>query len=386
MTLPKKTSEAINNNIDDKFRLLPDGGDLAFHNNNSRVVVFGKPGRKRPNIDSDYVVNEDQLACTAVKEFAKLASGILQAATLLGLAEIRNNSRKILSKFGRDLDLAFLTHLAMSKPAGDALNHIVPLLVSEIESVLEDALPNPLMSDDLLKDWCMNVWKPGDHLENLFGGARREYKQIAIDICTSGFEKAREDHGIIPKLDKPAKTLKSGKFLLPSDNSDANLRFAHFMANRTFYGNKQKTLTLGSILHDTGKDQYLLCIQPVCDSVRLKEQRIFMFAKLHKTVDSNKPLSHIVVKPDNTIVELSYLVNSYHCFSATFVPDEDLKQIVAKDKDEEGFYFSDLCGSKYYWIGQLRTSHAQDAVDRFASNLSRIGLTESEWIRLLARG
>ena len=111
-----------------------------------------------------------------------------------------------------------------------------------------------------------------------------------------------------------------------------------------------------------------------------------MFVKLHKTVDSNKPLSHIVVKPDNTIVELSYLVNSYHCFSATFVPDEDLKQIVAKDKDEEGFYFSDLCGSKYYWIGQLRTSHAQDAVDRFASNLSRIGLTESEWIRLLARG
>ena len=381
----EKILETVNSDIGEEFQLAMDGSKHAFYNKNSRVTVLGKPRRQRPETDCHFVVEEPQLACVAVEEFAKLAFGILQAASLLGLAEIRNNSRKILSRFNRDLDPAFLTHRAMGLGTEDALSHIVPLLVSEIESVLEDALPNPLISEDVLGDWCMNVWEPGDHLDQLLGGKKLDKRKIASDICTKGFEDAEIDL----KLNSSKNIKRAGQILLPSNDSEANLRFAHFMANRTFYGNKEKMLTLGSILHDREQDQFFLCIQPVCDSVRLKNQRSFMFVKMHKKISKpNNPISHVVIKPDNSIIEVVYQANSYHCFLATFMPDGVFKQIIASENsenDENEFFFGDICGRKYYWIGQLRASHAQDAVERFSGNISRVGLTESEWLRLLAK-
>lgn len=378
--------ETVNSDIGEEFQLAMDGSKHAFYNKNSRVTVLGKPRRQRPETDCHFVVEEPQLACVAVEEFAKLAFGILQAASLLGLAEIRNNSRKILSRFNRDLDPAFLTHRAMGLGTEDALSHIVPLLVSEIESVLEGALPNPLISDDVLRDWCRNVWEPGGHLPQVYAGRGLDYRQIAEDICTKGFKAASRDYNAIQNpYNSKRNAEKAGKFLLPSEDSDANLHFAHFMASRTFYGDNERMLMLGSILHQRAEDQYLLCIQPVCDSVRLGEHRNFVFIKLHKKEENGvKSVSHVIVKPNNSIIELLYKPNSYECFSTSFVPDENLKLIIAKTDDKRELYFEDICGNKYYWMGQLRTAHAQDAVGRFASNISRIGLTESEWLRLLA--
>ena len=48
---------------------------LAFHTTNSRVSILGKTGRERPGVSPDHVVEENELANVAVKEFAKLASG-----------------------------------------------------------------------------------------------------------------------------------------------------------------------------------------------------------------------------------------------------------------------------------------------------------------------
>ena len=378
----EKIIEVIDNDIGDEFQPSKDQSGLAFHTKNSRLTVLGKPGGQRVDIDPRHIVEEKMLARIAVEYFAKPASGILQAATLLSLAKIRNNSRKILSKFSHDLDPAFLTHRAMCLRTEDASFQIVPLLVSEIEAVLEDALPSRLFPDEVLNDWCTNVWNPGDHLDQLLGGKKVDKRQIASDICTKGFENTGSDL----KLNSSKNIKRAGKFLLSSNDSDTNLRFAHFMTSRTFYGNKEKMLTLGSILHDRGQDQFLLCVQPVCDSVRLKGQRSFMFVKLHKKISKpNSPVSHVIIKPDNSIVELVYEANSYHCFLATFRPDGDLKRIIARENDENEYFFEDICGRKYYWIGQLRTSHAQDAVERFSGNISRVGLTESEWLRLLAK-
>lgn len=121
---------------------LQEESSLAFHTLNSRVVILGKAGRARSQEYSDHVVESKDLADVAVKQFAKLASWAPgMPAVLFGLAGIRQNSRKILSKFNVTLDPAFLTHRAMSLPEEDASTHIVSLLVSEIESVLEDVLP-----------------------------------------------------------------------------------------------------------------------------------------------------------------------------------------------------------------------------------------------------
>lgn len=376
--------EKVHPNVGDNFEPLPEEDGLAFHTSNSRISIKGKPGLARADTDACHVVEEAALADAAVNEFAKLASGILHAATLLGLAEIRKNSRKIISKFGKDLDPAFLTHFAMGLPEEDASAHIIPLLLSEIGAVLEDALPSPLMPKEMLNDWCANVWKPGGHLDEMFSATDSDHRVIAEDICTLGFDDARGKHSSVPNLKNPVNVRKAAKILLPSDESDANHRFSHLMASRTFYGEKDKELKLGSVLQHGVKDSYFLCIQPVCDSVRLTESRAFVFVRL-KQAEPGSQVSHVVIKPDDSVLELMYTPKSYRCFTATFSPDRSLQKVVAKKDGAQRYCFEDVDKNKFYWIDQLRASHAQRAVERFASDLSRVGLTESEWLRRLEK-
>lgn len=380
--------EKVHESIGDGFRPVEGENGLAFHTDNSRVVVFGKPGRARPDTEGRHVVEETLLAEVAICEFAKLASGILHAATLLGLAEIRNNSRKILSKFNKDLDPAFLTHLAMCLPQEDASSHVIPLLVSEIEAVLEDVLPDPLIPDRVLEDWCLNVWEPAQHLSQVFGQGNLDYRKIAKSICIKGFEKACEDHGQIPKINtqkkKTEKIRSAAKIFLPYSESDVNHKFSQLMASRTFYGSGSKTLKLGSIIYEEEKDSYFLCVQPVCDSVRLKAPRTFVFVEMEKAQPGTGSASHVVVLPDGSLLELLYQPKSYLCYAVSFTPDSSAQQIVANVDDDGVSYFEDVDGTKYHWVDQLKASHAQRAVEQFASDLSRVGLTESEWLRRLS--
>ncbi|WP_297324568.1 response regulator receiver domain [Nitrosomonas sp.] len=242
--LYQKISESVGNAISP----LDEEGGLAFHTLNSRISILGKTGRKRSAEYKNHEVQEKDLADFAVKEFAKLASGLLQATTLLGLAKIKKNSRKILSKFNSSLDPAFLTHRAMSLPDEDAVNHLVPLLISEIEAVLEDSLPKPLISNALIKDWCKNEWKPGPHIPPLLGKNADQVK-IAIDFCLKG-KGMGNDHKSVSLI---TQAIKKGEWvgdrkkireissiLLTSEDSISNHEFSRLMSSRTFYGKHQK--------------------------------------------------------------------------------------------------------------------------------------------------
>jgi hypothetical protein len=68
--------------------------------------------------------------------------------------------------------------------------------------------------------------------------------------------------------------------------------------------------------------------------------------------------------------------------TASFKPDKS-KGLVLATTDEEGrYWFQSRDESRMYrWIGELKFEHAQRAVQAFASQNSRVGLTESEWQR-----
>ena len=362
---------------------------LSFHTDNSRVVVLGKPGRNRPDVDPKFVVEEANLANVAVDEFSRLASGLLHAASLLGLAKIRENSRKIISKFNSDLDPGFLTHLALSLPVEDASAHITPLLVSEIESVLEDVLPHPLMPKKLLENWVDNAWTPGPHLGALFGNKQGvDYHRVAKDLATKGFKEAIKSEDTIPnpnaEKDRRKKVRKAAQIFLPSPDSTSNQRFARLMASRTFYGEKPKALKLGSLVQQLKSGEYFLCLQPICDSVRIRADRVFIFVSMEKSDGgASDYASHVVFKCDGSIQELIYDPKSYRCFTATFRPEKGVAEVQAK-KDRSGrLAFTATNRTKYLWVDQLKTAHAQRAVEQFSSDLSRVGLTESDWLRRL---
>ena len=367
--------ERLTENISDEIEYKDADKGLAFHTLNARVVVLGKPTKRRDEF-KPFEVNEAELADRAVYEFCKLADGMLQGGILMGLAVIRKQSRKILTKFHSGLDAAFLTHRALSLPDEEAFDHITPLLVAEIEAVLEDSLKSPLLSDSILRDWCDNK-NFGICAQNEVNGV--DIHNFAYNFCCSG-ENALNSPGL---QSGPSK--KQLQYILCSDDNtknpplpDASLmsQLAVLMSQRTQYGEHRKFLKLGTILKEcSGQERYLLCLQPVCDSVRLSGSNPFVFCYMDYP---DKKTTHIV--PD----EKSYCGLSFNpCKEnrAIIAFSANHKKMVAEKQDpDKKHLFSDDDKNEYKWVAQLKPDHAQQAAEKFARELSRVGLTESEWL------
>lgn len=389
-TLYEKLSKSEKISSEIEYKEADQG--LAFHTLNARVVVLGKPGERMDQF-KPFEETEQGLADRAIKEYCNLAGGLLQGCILQGLAAIRKQSRKILSKFHSGLDPAFLTHRALGLPHEEALDHITPLLVAEIEAVLEDSLPNSLINNTVISNWCNNGWKSSAH-SSQFIPKGTDVRVFATDFCTKGMgfidgytseggsdlEKTIKGLKKLdpkwPSADAPHfKTLTS---FLSNDLSGSDHReLSVVMSQRTSYGLPRR-LTLGTVVRETeGEKRYLLCLQPVCDSVRLKKESTFIFCILEEAKGEKASL---VVNDGKGFADLAYRPGiKQNCITLRFKPT---KGVISANN----LVFSDYPDSKaYQWIAQLKPKHAQRAVEQFARELSRVGLTESEWLRLRAK-
>lgn len=381
--LTKITKEAIEPQKEDE--------GLSMHSSNSRVVVLGKPGHRIDKYKS-HEVTEKELAQKAIAEFSKLASGLLQGTVLLGLAKIRENSRKILSKFDSSLDPAFLTHRALLLPHTDASDQVIPLLMSELQSVLEDKLQIPILSNDLIKDWC-NEWKPTNHAKT-FIGEEIDIRKFAADFCLKGID-IKDDYKSIEKLQPlinkgflnvdDIELFRGLSSFLHLDNcQDKNHEFAALMSLRTHYGNIDPILQLGTIVCFKEKEQpqYFLCLQPLCDSVRLSGKKNFIFCKLQSGDTKRKTF---VIEENGQFKELFFRPSAANCAVIEFKADKNKRFVAAKSVESgKDKCFVNTSSVEYFWVAQLKPDHAQRAAEQFASNLSRVGLTESEWLRLMS--
>lgn len=376
-------------------QIVPSKGDngLSFHTPNSRVCVLGKTGRQRVAAYETHEVPESELAERAIFEFSKLASGLMHAPILLGLANIKKNSRKIISKFSSDLDPAFLTHRAMYLPKEDVSRHLIPLLMHEIESVLEDSLPAPLISDSVVTSWCDQSWQPGDHLAAVDFGLKENQRALGAKFSLSGkgIKNSHPDVRIVSQSIKKGEWARDKKairklsqLLLPTSSDHVNHKFAHLMSSRTYYGNGQRGLTLGTIvlLDSSSGVEYLLCLQPVCDSVRLSTMTGFIFSHLEQS--DNEKSSHVVFNDLGDPIQLCYRPKVANCRVIPFSPSKTTGTVVTKNKNGVTYFSNTNSKNKYVWVDQLKTSHAQRAVESYARELSRVGLTESEWLRMMS--
>lgn len=386
-----KISEKLTAKIPDGIEYKEADKGLAFHTLNARVVVLGKPA-KRVEEFKLFEVDEVDLADRAVSEFCKLTDGMLQGGILMGLATIRKQSRKILTKFHSGLDAAFLTHRALGLPHEEAFDHVIPLLVAEIEAVLNDILPIPLIDNSIIENWCKEKWASAEHAKQ-FIPKGIDIHEFAKDFCIKGMsiadnyttenksDLAKTIKGLKDKSPKwPSVDAPSFKMLtsyLSKDSSGSDLReLSVLMSQRTYYGDGRH-LTLGTIIRESeGEKRYLLCLQPTCNSVRLTKPSTFVFCLL--SIAKGEKATH-VVGDGKTFTDLTYKPEIENCVTLIFKPS---KGFVTANKLE----FTDHPGGQcYQWIAQLKTKHAQRAAEQFARVLSRVGLTESEWLRLKAK-
>ena len=152
-----------------------------------------------------------------------------------------------------------------------------------------------------------------------------------------------------------------------------------------FLPTKAPRLTTGTIIKYKRANcwNFLLCIQQSCDSVRIgidgkEKRRIFLFLPLIRkgkgeavVVEENK---HMFVADKSYSIEL-------HEFSPREKSDA---QILAVSQNSQ-FVFTDTKKEQYIWVAELKKIFAQHIVSAYASKLSRVGVDNSEWIRLVGK-
>lgn len=374
-------------------------GDFAFSLGNIRIVILGKKTGKRIATEQVQETGFDELGRRTIEEFARMTSGLVANVALESLDRLRKSTHQILSKFAPHLDAAFLVHRSLNESPGEADEHLLPLIAAELQAVMEGERSS--LIDDGIEDWMRerqasrSTWQA-----NSFASEDEEFKTLVSLVreghssaSRSGFCECFPDFteenllcGIPNATSPPEEQVSKLDSLIELIHGarleNANEELAILMSVKTRYENHLPILSLGSILmsEEVGSKTFWLCLQPLCDCVRLSSTQWFPMLRLTQPGEK-KPFS-AVVNVDGIMTRLKIRATPSQLRTIPFKPDRDKKSVVAAIKDGKYFFTSQGPSSvSYRWISDLKFEHAQRAVDQFASQNSRVGLTESEWLR-----
>ncbi len=381
------------------------------------ISIFAKEYEDKVT-DREIMKNEEQLTDEILNDFVKEFHGIVPNLALKSLADIRENTHRLLTMFSKDLDPAFLTHRGLLPEPNDAENHINNLISLEIQSILDE---NQTIHDDQLNSYIEEhpIWKNNSYLKEIYKKCyfdKNIYKDIDDFIDKSNFCTIPEDF-LLEKLDeteqidtlvkvneqslkdklkedvkacisKGSGNLKIHKahkiFQQPyltslflnndTDSKNINGKFSLLTTTKTFYNNCLPYLTLGTILKDSN-NKYWLSILPRCDATRVDGNISIPVLKLSKRGVLKK--HHIVIKDGRCITYLEIDYSPKNMKTIT-LKGSDSKPICVNEEKK----FVDIINENYYlWLGELKFDKAQMISNNFARELSRVGINESEQLR-----
>lgn len=365
---------------------------------NIRILIRAKSSgngeetrfKQRPHL-KDKILRYEDLPSFVLDELTVMTSGLLSNFALLALTTIRDNSHKILSLFSKKMDASYMGHKAILPIQNDSEDLLLKLFGDTISDLLNySSIPQKIQLE-LIETWIDS--KIVDESFSVNGKNFQRTKDLLKTLINSDKENIEErfadtfnNKGLSKGDIKSYRELKSTELFLnladhnTKDNIDS--QFAKLTHHKSLFipQNTVPRLTLGTIIRSsTNLDNYYVCIQQRCDSVRLKrdEERKFLFLPLTKT-EENK--FHIIT-PEG--IKLKLDKKSYSIKTIKFKCNSDEGEI--KGVADDGKYtFTQIYeeGEKYEWVLDLKDLHSQRIVTNYVSSLSRIGLDESEWLRI----
>lgn len=388
--------------------------DLAYTvDDKVRIVIFNKTESKVAGKNSK-VVSFKELPETVLKEFSNLVGGLIPCATLHSIAAIREQTYSILTLMNKSLDGVFCAHRALIPDVDDSIDFILNLISQEISTkILSDrsarnALSTPSLKNwfegnplpenkyplekDILweciknggtdlstirkqraKGWLRDEEKSQNNLQNRsreeisFADAKESiekglFQEIRNCSPPSGKKPDQFAELFYPKQKETVKACNELSRLSCSSKDGSNLRKR---------SNDGLFLTLGSVLKVSNDDsEYWLCLQPPCDSVRLKEKTEMLFLQLYKGNEGNADF--VIKLHDETYRALS--------IKAPGKKPRLKTHVFSHDKDSGRILIRKL-NKKFQWVAELRPEKAQTIAQKVLTNASRIGLDEFELLR-----
>jgi hypothetical protein len=351
----------------------------------SKITVLYKK-----DTDDAYAVSEDKLPERIIDELTDITEGLVSNTVLKSIYLLRKHTNILLGLFNKELDVAYLTHRAFCPNPEDAETLLIHTISDSFDSILSYAnisdvcnseKINALIDTNILEDKTIKI-KFGNIKKDVTIG-KEHYKKWLKDGYDKSFREL-EDNGIHMN-DKDMIDLENNqlKTIIPNcfqDNNKSNESFAMLTHHKSCIKNPNYVpyLTLGVVIKDL-KENYYLCIQQRCDSVRLEsDERYFLFLPL-----DTKGGSHSILFNDNSTLK-HLKIKDKHCHNIFFEKFKATnKGVVEAKRDSNSFRFDSVHNRKFWWVFELKDSHAQRIANNYAAALSRVGLDESEWLRRL---
>ena len=352
------------------------------------VVLYAKSGVNLAEALQDRSIEERDLPEKLVEDFASMTSGLLPAIALTSLAAVREGAHKVLDRFSSDLDPAFLAHRACLPNPDDAEQQIVDNVADELRGLMDNAVAkaSPTGAE------AVECWMRDRYNEDKTFTLNQE--DLNLEEITQLMSQGLIADGVSDsKINKYIEDL--SKIL--SVNNDAGLdeRLTWITSFRMMYDAPPPTLRLGSVVTELSdeRERHLICMRPRCDCVRLKKETSFFFLALVKverqTNNSKKSTEklkgQIIVKLDNGFEYLGIKFDSAGWVCQQFQPSTEKDTIMATQRDDGHFEFIDIHNNRYIWRGELKPEYAQRIAQNFGTELSRVAVDESEWLRRMSK-
>lgn len=397
--IAKDVKTALEERLNVKINVQDDGFSLTFAS--TRIVIFAKPGTSNlPQYYEHRRVPFEGLADRVTSEFAIMTAGLVSNAVLKSFTQVRLNTYKILNVFSKILNAPYLTHRALLPLTEDAEALLHSLIAKEIEGVLEETHVGVEGNLEAISDWLNSQQKeisiefdlddentlilntPEQLLLLLEKGIREAIIEDSVGLTKDLSKTKRRE--LVKHLEEKFHVIPFTQGFGSNEAVEelSDEKFAHITVMRSFYMGKAPKLTLGTILKNESESSYWVCLQPRCDCVRIRTSRAFPFIPLQ--VQSNRQKFDIVVFEGEHYLRLALSYKPHKLNLITFVSKPEDNGCIVSEKVDTAYYFFDTNKEKYKWLGELKSEHAQRIANQFAANLSRVGLDESEWLRLWA--
>lgn len=364
--------------------------DFTIQKDKIRIAILGKRNHKEHRIAEirDRAYSFDELPDAISREFSYLTKGLLGNIVTKSICSIRAHTFKLLNLYNSEnFDGSYLAHRSLTE---NAQNFIVDQLKETLADLMIYDDVEKIVSHDNLSYWIDDNNITSNTVEgfNVNG-------EVLKDVIMKGFDNAIKEHWRMQtdsdisgkKLQKIRKSFQidGSRFFSKKGNYDVNndLGFSFITQNKITLNNKsfKPILQLGTIIQNLTRGNYYLCLQPKCDSVRLKEVTNILFVPMIESEDNQ---FDIIINHDGyKKFRLNYLVSDF--ITIPFAPTE--KETISGFHKYNRINFYSYCeenkdyGSWYKWITELKDNQAQRIVHAYSVKLSRVGLDDYEWLR-----
>lgn len=342
-----------------------------------RIVVYGKPGSATDVFNT--VVDEEDLADRLIADLAEMVQGLLPSLVLTALAAVRENVYRVLDRFGRDLDPAFLAHRACLPQPSDSEQHMVGQIASELHGIMDDAVTRKSPAGvEAITHWLTERFGDG-HV--VFHPDRQAAVPEVLEMLAKGLDVKTPDCLRGKKGKKRWDLISHGLAEGTGDATELDHRFASAMSFRQVLEGTARRLSMGTVVRRIGNgNTTLLCVTPRCDSIRLTEEKSsFLFLPLSEPRGSTMQI--VVPASADEHRRMTVSESPAEWLMEDFKPDPTEQCVLAGRDGPEGAFTFQGCGGEYLWIGELKPEFAQSIAQTIAKRMSRLPLNKSEWLR-----